>query len=407
MMQSIFEDKKRRVIKSREEISFFSYSSFHLIKITARANSEKQLEPPSTRDEDLTIEIDGKTFPKLGIASSLIESPAAFCGGELHGLSKTAHFLIFLRGRDHRLVLSPKDPPGSATLEGVEIHTLSLGRSVDLIVQNKAEDGNGRPWLTFTFENLQLNSFTPTITFSRRERDSDDVKIISDGRTLINPLRTIKYKFWRYAGGLLPEKFSSRTDKETFNVNLPKGRHYLEFHADREPVLHFLTIKFSGVPEFPYRVPTEENPKWTNDFYDDPEDILLARLILGEAEGQSKEAKIGVGFTVMNRLKRQVSYWGYNVREIILKDRQYDAMWSAVTYNKVRDPLDAATEARRREWQESCEVSRGLLFSNLPDLAQGATFFHDASYPQRIFVTKDVPGAVFIKQIDDILFYNK
>jgi hypothetical protein len=148
------------------------------------------------------------------------------------------------------------------------------------------------------------------------------------------------------------------------------------------PILHNLLINFGEKLQAPVRIPTAEDPKWTGDFYDDPEDILLARLILGEAEGQPKEVKTGVGFTVINRVKKQHSYWGLNNREVILKERQYDAMWNKNTWEKVREPLSNASDIRRKEWFESHEVSKGILAGTLTDPTSGATNFHSFTNPE-------------------------
>ena len=46
----VFEDKRKRVIRGREEIKFSSSSSFHLITVTARVRSEKQVSRGATDD---------------------------------------------------------------------------------------------------------------------------------------------------------------------------------------------------------------------------------------------------------------------------------------------------------------------------------------------------------------------
>lgn len=57
-MQLIFEDKCKRTVKRKEIIKFYSFSSYHLIAISARAKSEKQISQDTTDDEELTVEID-------------------------------------------------------------------------------------------------------------------------------------------------------------------------------------------------------------------------------------------------------------------------------------------------------------------------------------------------------------
>ncbi|MDA2936415.1 hypothetical protein MYX06_04325, partial [Patescibacteria group bacterium AH-259-L05] len=61
----IYQDKTKRTIYNQEKINFSSYSSYHLIAITASAKGEKQLGEDATDDEDLIVIIDNKTFPKL------------------------------------------------------------------------------------------------------------------------------------------------------------------------------------------------------------------------------------------------------------------------------------------------------------------------------------------------------
>ena len=118
-MKLIFEDKKKRIIRNQEEINFSSFSSFHLIVITARARSEKQISKTATDDEELTVKIDGKAFPKLGSKEALLDSPAAFNGGQLHNLAKTVYFLTFLQGREHTITLET-DPPHNTAANASE-----------------------------------------------------------------------------------------------------------------------------------------------------------------------------------------------------------------------------------------------------------------------------------------------
>lgn len=381
-MKLIFEDKRKRVISGKEEVAFSSSSSFHLVAVTARAKSEKQILGSETDDEELIVKIDGKTFPKLGSKEALLDSPAAFNGGRLHNLSKTVYFLTFLQDKDHTITLETDKPHNTATFEGLEVYTVDPDKILELKIEKQAEDGDRRPWVTIVLDNLPLVSVTVSTTYSRRKWDSDDLKIIIDGKTYRNVLRTIKHSLWRFAGSLLPKILPTLTETEAFAPNLPQGLHYIEFHADRMPILHNVVIDLGKKPEPPMRVPTVDDPKWTGILDDEPEDILLARVIFGEAEGQPKEAKIGVGFTVINRVKKQRPNWGFTKREIILKEDQYDALWNKNTRDKVRDPLAEASEERRKEWFESYEVARGVLTGTLIDPTSGATNFHSFTDPK-------------------------
>lgn len=183
-MKLIHEDKQKRFIKDREEVKFSSFSSFHLISIGARARSEKQISKEATDDEELTVKIDGKAFPKLGSKEAFLDSPASFNGGQLHSLLKIIYFLTFLKGKEHTILLETDKPPyNTATLEELEVYTLNLDSIISLGINRQAEDGNIRHWITFALDNLPLRAVIPTITYSHRKWDSDDVKIIIDGKT--------------------------------------------------------------------------------------------------------------------------------------------------------------------------------------------------------------------------------
>ncbi|MBI5465060.1 hypothetical protein HY946_00425 [Candidatus Gottesmanbacteria bacterium] len=239
-MEKILTNKGRETINDQKEFKFESFSSLHLIIITARAKNRKQISGSATDDEDLIVKIDDKQFSYLSNPQRLVDSPASFSGGTLHNLSKTVYFLTFLTGQEHTITLVTDKPSKTATLEKLEAYALSFDEVLNLEIKNQAEDGDRRPWLTFVFDGLALKSFSPTLTYRRRRFDSDDVKIIFDGKIYTNVLKTLKYFFWRFAGFLLPTW--SRTETETFIVKTPVGLHYLEFFADRQPTLEKIRL---------------------------------------------------------------------------------------------------------------------------------------------------------------------
>lgn len=403
-MELIFEDKKRRVIQGKEGINFSSYSSYHLVEITARAEGEKQLGQGATDDEDLTVEIDGRIFPKLDDPDRLVDSPTAFSGGRLHNLSQTIYFLTFLKGRNHRLVLSAETPPGTATFESLTVYTLNLDRRLAVNVQAQAEDGDRRPWLTFALVGFPLVSFTPMVTYSHRKKDSDDLKIIIDGKVQGNLVRTIKHFLWRFVGSLLPGKLPPRMEEETFFANLPRGLHYLEFHADRTPTLHSLSLDLGNLPSTPGGIPSVNNPKWTGDFYDDLPGMILAGVIFGEAEGVSEKAKIWVGWTIKNRvLAQRKEEWGLTLHEVILRENQYEAFTKRERLDKMKNPLNTLDEKAKQAWFVSYRVAVGILAGSIPDLTEGATNFYSTPIIQvPYWATKEREKGV----VDNLHFYK-
>ncbi|MDP4010599.1 MAG: cell wall hydrolase [Candidatus Roizmanbacteria bacterium] len=410
-MKSIFEDGHSRTIKMKEKIKFSSFSSYHLIIITARTKSEKQISPTVTDDEDLIVKIDGKTFPKLH-SDRLKDSPAAFSGGRLHNLSKIVYFLTFLKGKDHEIVLEADQPLGTATFENLQVYALSPTDKLTLEPKIQAEDGDRRPWLTFVLDNLLLKSIAPTITYSRRKRDSDDVKIIIDGNTQGNPLRTIKHFLWRYAGSLLPWIAPTKTETEIFTINLPQDLHYIEFDADRMPTFNKLVLDFGSSLPLLAGIPSVDNPKWTGDFYDDTDVIILARLIFGEARNQSDEAMTGVAWVIKNRLRANRQYFGKSYHEIILKNDGKYYQFSSFNPNEkdnfplLIDPLKTKNTIIQKAWFNSYEVALRVISGIGNDPTGGATFFHSSDLSREKFVTESVPGAIYIKPIGDFLFYR-
>lgn len=375
-MPLIFEDNRKRTIKIREEITFTGFSSYYLIVLTARVKSEKQLGQEATDDEDLILNLDNRTFPQYN-SDRLIDSPAAFSGGKLHNLAKTVYLLTFLKGKKHTLILETDDPFHAAIFERLKIYTLHLEENLTLEVKMRAEDGDRRAWLTFAFDNFSLKSITPTITYSRRKRDSDDVKIKIDGKAQENIIRTIKHFLWRFAGSLLPWVSPTKTETQILSVNLSQGLHYLEFDADRMPLLENLAINFGEKLPIPAGVPTVDNPAWTGNFYDDTEVMLLARAVYGEAGGENEESKIAVAWAIRNRVEDSKNRWGITYHEVILVKYQYEAFSDpgSDAFKKITQP-PLGNSLEKRAWLDSYNVAELVFLDKQADPAGGANHFY-------------------------------
>ncbi len=265
-MKVIFEDKKKRLIRGQEEIKFNSHSSRHLISITARVKSKKQISAGATDDEDLTIELDGKKFPMLTGPQRVIDSPASFSGGALHNLSKTVCLVVYLESGHHRITFITDEPIATATFERLEVCVLDNNDKLELNIAKEAEDGDRRPWITFVIDDLPLLSFGLTALVKRRYRDSDDLKVIVDGKTWTHPSQDEQsegssplewfYRFWYFAGAIL----LGTIRLSYFKTKLPKGLHYIELFADRKPYLESVEFDFSESPSS-NQVPNLQNYK--------------------------------------------------------------------------------------------------------------------------------------------------
>lgn len=382
-MDSIYKNDKDREINKPETIDFsIKTKGLYLVKISARVKGEKQL--GGTDDEDLKIEIDKKKFTQ----------PAAFSGGNLHNLKKTTFFALPFDSGKHTISLIPDI---SATLLAVQISKIDEDSNLNLVLDDKAEDGDRRPWITFVLVDLSLDKFKTELILKRRFIDSDDVKVIINDKIERNNQSKL-HKLWYFITSL----FTGEIQTETFIVNLSKNTHYIEFWADRMPTMQKIIFEFGENNQ--KRIPTVGDPEWTGDFNDDPENILLARLIFGEAENQPKEAKIGVGFTIINRVKKQRSNWGLNLKEVILKQNAYDALWNLDRRDKARDPLNNSSPATKDAWNQSYDIAIGILDNSLSDPTSGATNFHSFTDKENFpFWASDENFKV---KIGDLYFYE-
>ncbi|MDA2922968.1 cell wall hydrolase [Patescibacteria group bacterium AH-259-L07] len=405
----IYQDKTKRTIYNQEKVRFFSPSGYYLVVITARAKSEKQLGEYVTDDEDLTVKIDNKTFPKLK-SKDLIDSPAAFSGGKLHNLAKTVYFLTFLHGKEHTITLLADKPTNTATFESLEIYRLQeLTRKLKLSPHIQAEDGDRRPWITFVLDNLPLRSLKATITYSKRKHDSDDVKVKIDGKIQTSSLSGIKHFFWKFIGSHLSWEFPTKTRTKRFWPWVPQGLHYIEFDADRMPILHKIVINFGRKPSIPEQIspkqiPTVDNPKWTGDFRDDTEHMLLARAIFGEARSEvlSDNTRIAIGWSIRNRVDNP-GWWGDSYHSVILEPKQYSTFRiSDPNRPFVENPLRADNFIDKKAWQNCYKIAGQVIRGEVQDPTNGANHYYDESIARPKWLTQEN----FIIKLDTIFFHR-
>lgn len=353
---------------------FIQKDGLYVITLVARCHSAKQIGQKG--GEDLRMEIDGRRFREIPplVRPQYQNIAPAWNGSRLNGLKKTVVFLLLLDSGQHELVFMVDN--GAVIETEPQIKLVDNYNQIDFTIGQQAEDGDRRPWFAFALVDLPLKSFSVDITVNYHFRDSDDVKLLVDDTVKKNNF-SILHRNWLWSGNFLAKVLGKERQKKTFKENLIRGIHYIDFWADRMPILHEVIMDL-GVDKLK-RIPSVENPKWTGNFEDDTEQMILARVIFGEAENQSKEAKIGVGFTVLNRIKKQKKQWGYTVHEIILKESQYDSFWNIETRNKIRNPL--GNIANRTVWNESYEVAGVVLSEQIADPTFGATHFHSFNHP--------------------------
>lgn len=117
-------------------------------------------------------------------------------------------------------------------------------------------------------------------------------------------------------------------------------------------------------------------PPFFDDFTNDSDEILLARLLFGEARGASIEVKYAIANVVLNRAEHPCG-WGRNIREVILAPRQFSCFNSNdVNRRKLADPL---RYERAEIWQECYNTAHEVLSAERRDTTHGATHYFDSS----------------------------
>lgn len=403
-MQSVRQEKFNKKIKEKFDYGFeVEKEGLHLIKISARARSQKQISDNATDDDDLRIEINGRKFPKLDNSQRYLDSPAAFSGGQLHNLKKTIYFLINLSKGIHTISFIPDNEP---YLEELSIFGFPKPESgISLDINEQAEDGDRRPWITFALVDLPLESLTAEVTTKWRWRDSDDVKLIIDNNIQKNKF-SLFHRDWLWSGSIFKKLFQKETQTRTVKPDLKKSEfHYIEFWADETPTLHVVKLDLGEMNL--ERIPTVDDPKWTGDFRDDSKEMILARAIFGEARNQPREAKIAVGWSIKNRLDKDVIPWrNYKtLHDVIFDEGQYDAFSNPEVMPRVENPLDTTSLMEKEAWYESYEIATLIIDNAVEDEGGGAVFFHDTRISKEEFLRIN-PNAEYIKQIGDLLFYG-
>lgn len=394
---SLYLEKSATIDKKLNKVFNYSFSvgekGIYVIAVVASAKSWFQ----NTRkfvsffqDDDLAIRINGIRFPKLSGERGEFDGEASWNGNKLKGLRQINFFIAYFDQGEQNLEFISKTSP---ILETIEIYRVSNNQiSVDP-TKYGIEDGNRRPWLNLITLNVGITDlFVKATANLGKNEDDNDLQIRINGTREEN-VASRAHRYWYWCGRVL--RGQSKTLKKV--LNLKRGIHYVEFWADRIPVFNELNLRVTKSE----RIPSVDDPKWTDDFYDDSEEMILARLIFGEARNQSKEAKIWVASTVLNRIEAK-TWWGSTVHEVILKDRQFES-FDKDNPNRpiVENPLYDSTQ--KQSWRDSYEVAKRILSGDI-SIPSEATHFHDPRLPQEDFL-KLIPNGKFLKKIDNLFFY--
>ena len=117
-------------------------------------------------------------------------------------------------------------------------------------------------------------------------------------------------------------------------------------------------------------IQTHINYRTTN-FSQDTDEVILARMIFGEARNCSKEERIAVGYTTINRLK-QPRKFGRTLSQVILKPYQYSC------FNRNDPNREKLMNPKRydpQSFEECLEIARGIISGTYKDPTQRATHY--------------------------------
>ena len=137
----------------------------------------------------------------------------------------------------------------------------------------------------------------------------------------------------------------------------------------------------------------------TSDFHEDNDKILLARMLVGEADECSEIEKISVAYTALNRTK-----WGKSLKEVILQPRAYSCFNSEFDSSIfLKNPL----RYNKKEFLNCLKLSEEILAGKYKDPTKGATFYFNPKLVKEPPWTKDLIKVGKIKDSHHIFYKEK
>jgi hypothetical protein len=370
-----------------------------LIEIIASAKSWWQNFKTSRsffKDDDIFLYLDdGELTTSLNTKK---DARSAWNGNELGGLEKTVIIVAHLNKGKHILNFIPDNSP---YLKSISIFKVEEKNQIIYIPadNNRAQKSAGRPWLSYIVLDLFITRLSIFAKADKNGRDDDDIKLMINGKIQANE-NTKSHCDWYWCGKILNGK------EKSFNtdINLKTKQYNVDLYSDETPRLTRIEMGIKTAET--KRIPTVDDPKWTGDFKDDTEEMLLARLIFGEMNNEPREAKIWAAWSVINRTKAN-SWWPKTVKEVILQKGQYDPIKPTNDiYKKIIDPFNykGVGVADKKSWYECYEVSIDVISGKIANPTTATHFVAGEKY--KIFFEKNViPKGKFLKKIGKTYFY--
>ncbi len=110
------------------------------------------------------------------------------------------------------------------------------------------------------------------------------------------------------------------------------------------------------------------------DFGKDSDEVLLAKMLFGEARSCSDLEKVAVAYTTLNRAEDGIAWNGRTVKEAILEPFQYECFNLG---NINRDKLKAPNIYNSKSFDQCLKVAKDVLSGRYRDPTNGATTYYN------------------------------
>ncbi|MDD4476731.1 MAG: hypothetical protein PHY40_01070 [Patescibacteria group bacterium] len=238
-MKLLHSQKINKEIKEDFFYFFETNEGVYLIEVIAKAKSWWQNFKSFRsffKDDDIILYLDNTEI--FTSNSKDIDVKAIWNGNELKGLSKIVLVATILKKGGHTLRLRPDQSP---SLESINIMELEEMDNQTIIYSplnnNPPEKGDRRPWINYVLQNLAIKKLHIVASANKLKRDDDDIKVVVDGKVEENENKN-SHKDWYWCGKML--KGNER--EYTKELNLGKGKHFIELWADKSPTLKKIEI---------------------------------------------------------------------------------------------------------------------------------------------------------------------
>ncbi|MBI2451872.1 cell wall hydrolase [Candidatus Pacearchaeota archaeon] len=147
-------------------------------------------------------------------------------------------------------------------------------------------------------------------------------------------------------------------------------------HSTRRKVLSGL-VALAASSIYPLESLASDKQKTTyqtTNFSQDSDEVLLARMLFGEARDRSELEKVAIAYTAINRSQDRKKWNGESLREAMLKPYQY----SCFNYNDSnRKKLMNPEKYEPQAFQECLNIARKVLAGKYRDPTNGATHYYN------------------------------